>query len=59
MHEPQYAKAKRLAKVLGITVAFLYCEDDKLGKWLLLWREMSTAERKKLVKQPESDHKAG
>ena len=59
VHEPQYATARRLAKVLGIPAAFLYCEDDQLAKLLLLWSEMSTAERKKLVKLAESEHKAG
>lgn len=56
-HEPQLETAKRLAKVLGIPPAFLYTEDDQLAKLLLLWSEMSPAERKKLLKQAEADHK--
>lgn len=58
VHEPQYATAKRLAKVLGIPAAFLYCEDEQLAKLLLLWSKMSAGERKKLVKQAEIDHKS-
>lgn len=52
-HEPQLETAKRLAKVLGIPAAFLYTEDDLLAKLLLLWSDMSPAERKRLLKQAE------
>jgi transcriptional regulator with XRE-family HTH domain len=54
-HEPQLETAKRLAKVLGIPPAFLYTEDEQLAKLLLLWSEMNAAEKKKLVKQVESE----
>lgn len=50
VHEPQYATARRLAKVLGIPAAFLYCEDEALAKLLLLWAEIGPAERKELLK---------
>ena len=54
-HEPKLETAKRLAKVLGIPAAFLYAEDEQLAKLLLLWSEMSAAERRKLVKRLEDD----
>lgn len=56
-HEPQLDTAKRLARVLGIPAAFLYTDDEQLAKLLLLWSEMSPAQRKKLLKQAEVDHK--
>ena len=57
VHEPQFATAKRLAKALGIPAAFLYAEDESLAKLLLLWSEMSQTERKKLLKQAETERK--
>jgi len=53
VHEPQHSTAMRLAKVLGIPAAFLYCEDDQLAELLLMWSDMTPAERKKLLKQAE------
>lgn len=54
VHEPQHATAMRLARVLGIPVAFLYCDDDQLAELLLLWSNMTPTERNKLLKQAES-----
>jgi len=51
VHEPQYATAMRLAKVLGIPAAFLYCDDEELAELLLLWSNMSHAARTELLEQ--------
>jgi transcriptional regulator with XRE-family HTH domain len=56
-HEPQLETAKRLAEALGIPPAFLYTEDDQLAKLLLLWSDMSPAERKKLLSHAQAGHK--
>lgn len=56
VHEPQLETAKRLAEVLGIPAALLYTEDDQLAKLLVLWSQMSPAQRKRLVKAAEIDH---
>lgn len=56
-HEPQLETAKRLAEALGIPPAFLYTEDDQLAKLLLLWSDMSPAERKNLLRHAQADHK--
>lgn len=53
-HEPQLDTAKRLAEVLGIPAAFLFTDDDQLAKLLLLWSEMSASERRKLLKDVET-----
>ena len=54
LHVPHHATVKRLAKVLGVPAAFLFADDDQLAKLLLLWAEMSPAERKKLLKLAEA-----
>ena len=59
VHEPQQTTAMRLAKVLGIPAAFLYCDDDQLAELLILWSEMTPAERKKLLKQAENSTGGG
>ncbi|KWS04057.1 hypothetical protein AZ78_1606 [Lysobacter capsici AZ78] len=46
-----------MAEVLGIPAALLYTEDDQLAKLLLLWSEMNSAQRKRLIKAAESDQK--
>lgn len=56
-HVPHHTTAKRLAKVLGVPTAFLFAEDEQLAKLLLLWAEMTPAERKKLIKQAEAEQK--
>lgn len=56
-HEPKHEMAQRLAKVLGIPAAFLYCEDDQLAKLLLLWSQMTASEKKELLKQMEVGQK--
>jgi transcriptional regulator with XRE-family HTH domain len=34
-HEAPYATAQKLAKALGIPVAYLYCDDDRLAELIL------------------------
>jgi len=58
VHEPQLETAKRLAEVLGIPAALLYTEDDQLAKLLLLWSEMNSTQRKRLIKAAESGQKS-
>jgi transcriptional regulator with XRE-family HTH domain len=56
-HVPHHATARRLAEVLGVPTAYLFAEDEQLAKLLLLWSEMSPAERKKLLKTVEASRK--
>jgi transcriptional regulator with XRE-family HTH domain len=49
VHEPPFAIAERIAKVLKIPVAFLYCPEDDLAALLLRWAEMSRTERKRFT----------
>lgn len=35
VHEPPFAIAEQLAKVLGISACYLYCRDEKLAQIIL------------------------
>lgn len=35
VHAPDYTTARKLAKVLGVTTAFLYADDDEVARLLL------------------------
>lgn len=43
-HAPDFTMAKRISEVLGIPVAYLYCDDDDLAKLLLVASKLSKAE---------------
>ena len=51
VHEPPIATARLLAMELGVPLAFLYCDDDDLAVALLNLAGMSTAERRRLMRQ--------
>ncbi len=48
IHEPPFGTAERLAKVLGVPTAFLYCADDDLAGVLLGWARLSKPEKKRV-----------
>lgn len=49
VHEPSVKFAKELAKVLGVPVAFLYCDDDRLAEIILTYSSMSELQRGELL----------
>ncbi len=51
VHEPPIATARLLAVVLGVPLAFLYCDDDDLALSLLQLAGMSLTERRRLMRQ--------
>lgn len=48
-HTPDFATAERLAKVLGIPVAFLYTKDDKLSELILLFDKLTAQHKRKVL----------
>lgn len=49
VHAPDYPMAVRMARVLGVPVAFLYCDSDELALLLLAsHRATKTARRRAL-----------
>ena len=54
VHVPHHATAARIARELGVPLAYLYAEDEQLARWILAWTRMSAAERRRLLKELES-----
>ncbi|MFD1009106.1 helix-turn-helix domain-containing protein [Oceanisphaera ostreae] len=48
-HSPDYQTMQRLAKVLGVPVAYFYCDDDLLAELLCAIAKQSREEQKKLL----------
>ena len=48
-HAPDFAMAKKMAEAIGVPVAYLYCDDDKLAELLLAASRLSKEELDELV----------
>lgn len=49
IHAPDYSTARRLARVLKVTTAFLYADDDDVAKLLLSLSELPPKRRRELA----------
>src|SRR4051812_31025820 len=49
IHEPPFDTAASLAFVLGVPVAYFYCDDDKLAGLLVQYGAMSDPAKAKLL----------
>lgn len=47
VHEPPFAIAEQIAKVLGIPACYFYCSDDRLAEIILNYTKSSEADDKK------------
>lgn len=47
-HVPDFATAKRLARVLEVPVTFLYAEDDEMAEVILSYAKASRATRSRI-----------
>jgi len=48
-HAPDFLTMKRIAKELGVPVAYFYCEEDDLAELICSWGKMSFEGRQKLI----------
>ncbi len=48
VHEPPFAIAQKLAKVLKVPTAYLYCDNDELADFLLTWPYLNRADKKEI-----------
>jgi transcriptional regulator with XRE-family HTH domain len=55
-HAPDFPTAKRLAKELGVPVAYLFCDDDLLAQCILQLGKMSDDEKKAALEQLSKFH---
>jgi transcriptional regulator with XRE-family HTH domain len=48
-HAPDFAMAKKMADALGVPVAYLYCDDDKLSELIIASSKLSESEMDQLL----------
>lgn len=48
VHEPPFAIAQKLAQVLRVPTAYLYCDNDELAEFLLTWQYLNRADKKEI-----------
>jgi len=48
-HEPPFATAVNLAKVLRVPVAYFYCEDDRLAELLVRYSSLKKPQKEQLL----------
>lgn len=46
IHAPAFSTAEKIAFVLGIPVAYLYCPDDELAKLILNYSRLSALDQR-------------
>jgi len=46
IHEPPFAIAEQIAKVLGVSASYFYCRDDRLAEIILNYSQLSAKDRK-------------
>jgi len=48
IHEPSVEIARKLATVLRVPTAYLYCDQDELAEFLLSWSYLIKADKKEI-----------
>lgn len=51
MHEPPVPTTKLIAGALGVPLAYMYCEDDKVAALLLALHQLGKVERNQKVQE--------
>jgi transcriptional regulator with XRE-family HTH domain len=54
VHKADLATAARLAKVLGVPLAYLYADNERLARMIKAFSALSAAEQDRVVKDVES-----
>ena len=49
IHEPPFAMAQTLGRVLKVPAAYFYCEDDQLAELLVQYEQFDLASRQQVV----------
>ena len=58
MHAADLSTAARLAKVLGVPLAYLYADNDRLARMIKAFSALSAIEQDRLIKDVESHSEA-
>jgi transcriptional regulator with XRE-family HTH domain len=55
VHAADLATAKRLAKALGVPLAFLYADSDRLARMIRAFSKLDASGQEKILKEVESN----
>lgn len=58
VHTPDIATATRLAKVLGVPIAYLYADNERLARMIKAFSVLSALEQERVVKDVESHNES-
>jgi transcriptional regulator with XRE-family HTH domain len=58
VHKADLATAARLAKVLGVPLAYLYADSERLARMIKAFSALSATEQDRVVKDVESQSEA-
>lgn len=58
VHAPDQTTAKRLAKALGVPLAYLYAENERLARMIRAFSALDAAEQDRLLKEIEPANKS-
>ncbi|MFT3857679.1 MAG: helix-turn-helix transcriptional regulator [Aquabacterium sp.] len=50
VHQPDYLMSQRMAEVLNVPVAYLYCDDEKLASMLVAFHRAPLALKRQVAK---------
>jgi len=54
VHAADLATAKRLAKALGVPLAYLYADNDRLARMIRAFSKLDTAGQEKILREAEA-----
>jgi transcriptional regulator with XRE-family HTH domain len=54
IHAPDQTTAKRLAKTLGVPLAYLYADNERLARMIRAFNALVVEEQERLLKELES-----
>ncbi|PHI34638.1 transcriptional regulator [Pseudoalteromonas sp. GCY] len=52
-HTPDLQTLKRIAEELGVPLNYFFCENDEMAKFVILFEQLSKAEKLELIDQLE------
>jgi len=55
IHQADMGTASRLAKALGVPLAYLFADDDRLARMIAAYAKLSRAEQDQLLREIERD----
>lgn len=55
VHQPDLDTAARMAKALGVPLAYLYAQDERLAKMILTFAKLSRSDQERILRDLAGD----